>query len=244
MTLPRIGITGYVTAMDGEVIPNVGTRTTYADAIVRAGGLALVLPPQASPDAIATILESVDALLLTGGADIASAHYNEEPHPKNDPPQPARDEVEIALVRGALARHLPILGICRGLQVINVALGGTLYQDLPEQYPSAESHHTRKWFAQAHSIIIEADSRLCALIGSTHHMVNSLHHQGINTLGAGVQVVARGPDGVVEGIELVDHREVLAVQYHPEALSATDPASQRLFDALVDAARSYRAQHA
>jgi putative glutamine amidotransferase len=214
----------------------------YVRAIKEAGGVPVVLPSLCTPseETWRGYLDIIDGLLLTGGADIDPAYYGQAPHEKLGEVQPMRDATEIPLVRKAIERNLPIFGICRGIQVLNVALGGTLYQDLPSEFPS-EIHHrqtdlgyTRSDFC--HSITIEPGSRLASIVGCTEMQVNSLHHQAVRDVAPGLKVVARAPDGVIEGLESERHRFVLAVQFHPEETAAAhDPRSKRLFEAFLAA---------
>ena len=219
----------------------VGRR--YIDAIYASGGLPLVLPSDAPPEEAAYLLERVDGLLLTGGGDIDPARYGGQPHAQVYGVKPARDALEIALVEAAVARGVPFLGICRGIQVLNVALGGTLYEDLASQYPNALRHRTdpvRERTLLVHGIKAEKESRLVRLLGETEFEVNSLHHQGIRDVAPGLKVTAHAPDGLVEAVELPDHPFGLAVQWHPEWLYQEHPLHQALFCGLVGAAAARR----
>ena len=176
-------------------------------------------------------------LLLSGGADIDPDAYGEARAPACETPQPDRDRWELALTRHALQRGIPILGICRGMQLLNVACGGSLYQDLTTQALQSQRHawsdHPRDYLA--HSIEIAPGSRLAAIIGVRAHEVNSLHHQAVQRIGAGVTITAWAPDGVAEAMELRDHPFALAVQFHPEELAPADAPSRALFVAFVQA---------
>jgi putative glutamine amidotransferase len=191
--------------------------------------------------------KQVDALLLPGGEDVNPRHYGEPPHEKCGPPSPARDATELALARWAVAEGKPLLAICRGIQVLNVALGGSLYQDIAAQVPGAGRHdwypdHPRS--LRAHDAVLEPDSRLATMVGSASLPVNSLHHQAVKDVAAGLRVVACAPDGVVEALEAAGHPFAMAVQWHPEELAGSDPQAQRLFDALVEAAGATAAARA
>ncbi len=242
MSRSLIGLTSATPRTAGGRSLWYGARQTYVRAIEAAGGVVVLIPPQPDTDQIASLLDRIDGLIIPGGEDVGPANYAEAPHPQLGRIDTQRDRAEIALVRGALDCRLPLLGICRGMQVINVALGGTLYQDLAEQLPGA-LRHDRKDAPRArlaHAITIDPGSRLAVALGTTTQQVNSLHHQAIRAPGRGVTIVARATDGVPEGIE-IDHQPcALAVQYHPEELVATDPASARLFATLVEAAHRYR----
>jgi putative glutamine amidotransferase len=185
-------------------------------------------------EAIATHL---DGLLLSGGGDVDPRHFGEQAVPECGVPEPERDETELWLARWALERRLPVLGICRGLQVLNIVLGGSLYQDLPTQYERPLLHHNRAGEVRnfiAHDIAIDPQSRLAGILGVTSDGVNSFHHQGLKAIGEGLQVVATAEDGVAEGAEMPAYPFVVAVQYHPEAMEESVP-SQRLFAAFVAA---------
>jgi putative glutamine amidotransferase len=206
----------------------------YVNAVQRAGGLALVLPPDPAagedPD---LLLDRVDALLLAGGADIDPASYGAEPHPETKGSWPDRDAFEIALARRALERDLPVLGICRGMQLLNVALGGSLDQHLPESIGN-ETHRTVGGTFSEHRVRLDPESLACSAAGIEGLVVFSHHHQGIAVLGEGLEVSGWSEDDeLVEAIELPGRRFALGVVWHPEE----DPES-RLIGALVEAARS------
>jgi gamma-glutamyl-gamma-aminobutyrate hydrolase PuuD len=219
-----------------------GCDVDYIEAVVRAGGIPLLAPTTATRAAVeamaANTLDRVDALLLTGGGDILSLAYGEEPHPRLNYQDPARDEIEFAFARLAVERGLPVLGVCRGIQVLNVALGGTLFQDIPSQVPQACQHYATPVAATViHTVEVTRDSLLARVVGPERLPVNSYHHQAVKDLGRGLRVNAVAPDGVIEGVEAADGKLVLAVQFHPEELAANDARMQALFDWLVEAAR-------
>ncbi len=192
----------------------------YFEAVQRAGGVALLLVPDPEvaedPD---QVLELLDGLILAGGADIDPASYGAEPHPETHDTVPARDVFEVALARGAIERDLPVLGICRGMQLLNVALGGTLLQHLPEHVGHGEHRRVLGSFDGAeHDVTLSAGSLAARAAGELEHVTRSHHHQGVDRLGEGLVVsgVSR-LDDVPEAIELPDKRFVLGVQWHPEA---------------------------
>jgi len=221
----------------------------YMDAVRGAGGEPeLGLPSvDAARDekAIAAFLRPYRGILLPGGVDIEPCRYGEEPHRKLGPVDGELDEGQLAVVRYVLVHRFPTLAICRGMQVMGVAAGGSLFQDLPSQRPSNINHSIREPKDRlAHEAIVDAGSRLCRVSGSTLFQVNSRHHQALK-LGEGdaglgpFKIVARAPDGVVEGMEIQDHPFCVAVQWHPEDLfRAGDPQAQALFRAFIDASRT------
>lgn len=200
-------------------------------------------------ETLRAVYEELDGVFLPGGADIDPASYREERHPSCDRSDPPRDAVEVALVKWALADRKPVFGVCRGLQLINLAAGGTLYQDLADQRPGSVKHDYfpfRDGFARdymAHDVEVTPDTRLARAAGSTRFRVNSMHHQGVRDLGDGLVVSAVAPDGVVEGLESpADHHFLVGVQWHPEVLSDRDSRMKRLFEDFVREAGSYREQ--
>jgi putative glutamine amidotransferase len=211
---------------------------SYVDAVQRAGGAALILPADAvwvtHPD---EVLELIDGLLLAGGADIDPQFYGAEAHPETTGAVPERDTFEIALAQRALERDMPFLGVCRGMQVMNVALGGTLHQHLPEVVGHGEHRRVVGSFAQAdHDVELVHGSLAARAAGERIHVTKSHHHQGVDRLGAGLQVTGRATlDDLVEAVELPDRRFALGVQWHPEA----DERS-RLIAALVEEAAAAR----
>jgi putative glutamine amidotransferase len=207
---------------------------SYARAVQRAGGLALMLPPDPlvvqQPD---ELLDRLDGLVLTGGCDIDPASYGQEPHPRTSGSSRERDDFELALARAALDRDMPLLGICRGMQMLNIALGGGIEQHLPDVVGHEQHRHTPGAFAD-HHVRLEPGSLAARVVGREQEGVKSHHHQALDGLGEGV--VASGwsvEDGVVEAIELPERRFALGVLWHPEE----DEAS-RVLHALVDQART------
>jgi len=234
VTRPAIGVTIENARQEPEVFR---LREDYVRSVETAGGLPLVLAPGRPEDA-AEVLGRVDALLLTGGADLDPRYYGEKPHPQLGPTFEERDAFELALVREALRRDLPLLAICRGHQVLNVAMGGTLVQDIPSQLPGAGAHDpdVERW-ETCHEVEILPGTRLREILGTERVAVNSFHHQSVKGLGGDLVLSARSPDGVVEGIELPrgTRRFVLGVQWHPESFWDHPPGFGSLFEALVRA---------
>lgn len=232
MGRPAIGITLDFSRQQPE---HFALRDDYVRAVEDAGGLPLVLVPGRAADA-RELLDRVDGLMLTGGGDVDPSAYGEPPHDKLGRVTPERDALELALCREALSRRLPVLAICRGHQVLNVATGGTLVQDIPSQIPGALDHDpdTERW-DMAHQVRILPGTRLRAILGADRVAVNSFHHQAVRETGRGVLVSATAEDGVIEGIEVPDQPFVVGVQWHPEAFWDHGRVFQPLFAALVAA---------
>ena len=207
----------------------------YFEALEEAGALPVMLPLTADEGALAQILEMCGGLLFTGGPDADPALYGEEKLPACGLVVPRRDEMELRLFRMALAADKPVLGICRGIQLFNVALGGTLWQDLPSQAPSAIQHEQKPPYDQpAHKVSILPGTPLAALLGRAEADVTSRHHQAIKALAPGLQAMACSPDGLVEAVWMPDKRFVWGVQWHPEHTCKTSGDSRRLFAAFVE----------
>lgn len=233
---PVVGLTTYLERVQTGIwdIPAGYLPADYFEGVILAGGIAVLLPPQpVDAEIVDSVLDSLHALVITGGYDVDPASYGQQPHPSTDAPRTDRDAWEFALLRGALRRGLPVLGICRGAQILNVALGGTLHQHLPDVLGHSGHRAGNGVFARL-PVRTVAGTRLAALVGEAAD-APSYHHQAIDKVGDGLVVSARDGDGVVEALELPGDRFVLAVQWHPEQ-SLDD---LRLFTAIVDAARSY-----
>jgi putative glutamine amidotransferase len=212
----------------------------YLQALERAGAIPIVCPPL--PAALAeSLLERVDGLCMSGGPDLDPAAYGERRHVSTGPVESQLDEFELALARAADARGLPILAICRGMQVLNVARGGSLHQHLPDLNAGEVNHRqTAPGSEPTHPVSIRSASRVARVLERTHADVNSFHHQGVARLGEGLVITGRAPDGTVEAIEAMDREFVLGVQWHAETLQA-QPEQKALFVAFVDSARALRA---
>ena len=239
MRRPRIGIT---TSLTVQKIPERSyLNSSYIRAIQQAGGAPIPLPPVLYPDALDEIYPLLDGVLLTGGGDIDSKRFGEAPHPTLFDVVPERDQLEISLVKRALSDEKPLLAICRGIQVLNVALGGSLYQDIASEPGSSVQHSQSEPSEQpTHTVKVGPQSFLAEVLGKEELEVNSLHHQAVKALGKGIVAVAHAPDQIIEGIELADsapRRFVLGVQWHPEELAARDESARRLFSAFVAASR-------
>jgi putative glutamine amidotransferase len=209
----------------------------YIEGLNRAGGIAVLLPPQPiDTDIVERVLDGLDGLIITGGRDVDPASYGQRPHPATDEPDAAnreRDALEFALVDGAIRRGMPLLGICRGAQVINVALGGTLHQHLPDVIGHTHHQQGNAVFSTS-AVRTVPGTRLAALIGDSSD-AQCYHHQAIDRLGEGLIVSAQDTDGVIEAVEIPGANFVLAVQWHPE--ERLD--DLRVFSAVVEAAGTY-----
>ncbi|RPI09890.1 MAG: gamma-glutamyl-gamma-aminobutyrate hydrolase family protein [Zetaproteobacteria bacterium] len=238
---PRIGITSWHRNDADHLERWTAIQETYTGAVRTAGGLPLVFPIlDDEPETIEAYLAAVDGLIFSGGEDIAPAYYGEPRDERCHEPDPERDLFEINLARAALERQVPTLGICRGLQVINVAAGGTLYQDIACR-PGTWGYHSASAADRVrpiHGVRLVPRSRLAAVMGVVECHVTSTHHQFVKDLAPGFRVAAESvEDGIVEGMEHPDHGFAVAVQWHPERLYRSDPAHLALFAALVVAAR-------
>ncbi len=233
MRPPLIGISSY--ARDGGDPPAFTLPCGYVDAVRLAGAVPVVLPPGETN--AAKLLDVVDGLVLAGGGDIAPATYGAEPHEKLYSLSTERDQFELDLAHAALERQdVPVLCICRGLQILNVARGGTLHQHVPDLVGDSVLHRLPPRQPGRHPVRIEADSRLGRILGVTETEVCSWHHQAVDRLGRGLKPVAWAEDGIVEALDLDDHPWCVAVQWHPE-MQIDDRTQQKLFAALIDAAR-------
>ena len=231
-----IGLTTYLQrAASGVWDTRAGfLPAVYLDGVTRAGGIAVLLPPQPVDGQIADrVIDGLDGLIITGGADVDPAAYGHDPHPATDAPARDRDAWEFALLAAALRRRMPVLGICRGAQVLNVALGGTLHQHLPDLLGHTRHQQGSAVFSTSAVTTVEG-SRLAGLSGGSTR-AQCYHHQAIDRLGGDLRVCAVDEDGVVEAVELPGETFVLAVQWHPE--ETLD--DLRLFAGLVAAARSF-----
>lgn len=213
----------------------------YVESVLRAGGTPVLFPVTDDREQISTLLARVDGLLLTGGQDVNPAEYGEQRMPCCGDFSACRDAMEIPLCREALTRRMPVLAICRGMQLLSCVLGGTLYQDLASQFGTQLSHPRFDMPGDpVHEVDVKPDTLLSSVVGEGTLRVNSRHHQGIKALGKNLRISATAPDGLIESIELPDHPFVLGVQWHPESLSDRYPDHQRLFDAFIHACADHR----
>ena len=219
--------------------PAFGINQPYVDAVTHAGGLPICLPMDLSNDDLDRLLPRLDGILFTGGYDLDPRLYGSQPHPRVEGVDANRDRVEIYLARAMAQSGKPFFGICRGCQVVNVALGGSLYEHLPEQLPGDVSHdrHDMPRNYLAHAVNIEPDNQLNKILTNSQAQVNSLHHQGVRRLAEGLRITAHSLDGLVEAFELTGHPFGLAVQWHPEELQALEE-MRKLFRAFIQACRA------
>ncbi len=242
---PIIGITTQpkcAESASGSIESHVIAHT-YTDSVLRAGGIPVLLPPVPN-GAVGSIADRLDGLVLTGGGDIEAHRYGATNHETMRHMDADRDEFEIALIHEAQHRRLPVLAICRGLQLVNVAFGGTLIQDIPSEVGSLDHTVVGHAVYDGHQPVhLTPGCRVAEVVGTTDLLVNSIHHQAVKDLAPGFRAVGWAGDGVVEAIQHDDAGwPLLAVQWHPEYLSAReDPASRALFQGLVEAARARRA---
>lgn len=236
----RIGILAHIDTGDLRLDPGkerLCINQDYVFAISQADGIPLVLPYIKEIHAIERQLDAVDAILLSGGHDVHPHHYGEEPIQQLGEVCAERDDYEIKAIRIALERNQPIFAICRGLQILNVALGGSLFQDIPHQTNSGQQHSQQaKGHVASHAVDLVPSTLLHQIAGEPTVMVNSFHHQAINKLAPELIVNARARDGMIEGVEMMGSPWVLGVQWHPERMVAHHPVMQRLFKAFITAA--------
>ena len=235
MRKPIIGIGSDVAVHAGQR-DRAFVYTTYIESLKKAGAVPVLIPPQ--PENAGDILDGVDGLVLAGGEDCDPAVYGEERHPTVEPMDPRRQNNDLALAKLARDRGIPTLGICLGLQVMNVAAGGTLIQDIDSVMKTDIDHASDPSDRNRHDVGVEASTGLGKILGARNFNVNSSHHQAINAVGGGLRVTARAPDGIIEGLEDASHPFYLGVQWHPEDMPGESSASA-LFGALVEAARNY-----
>jgi putative glutamine amidotransferase len=220
--------------------PIYANNRAYVHAVESAGGLPILIPMVNDLNILTALLTRLDGLLLPGGIDLHPNRYGEEVHPLTEEADLELDEFEITLASWAFQEDIPVLGVCRGMQLINIALGGSLYQDIDEQYPDSIGHTHRNLPRThlAHRISVDPGSRMGKILGTQAVWVNSLHHQAIKKPGEGVRITGHAPDGIPELLEVTGYRFVMAVQCHPEEIYSIEPAFARLFSAFVQASSS------
>lgn len=232
MTVPIIGVTTFIEG-NSYRLPKY-----YGEAIVDCGGVSVLLVKTLNEDRVKAQVEALDGIILAGGNDVDPMYFNEGPHQKLGSIEPGRDEYEMMLIKYALEMDKPILGICRGAQILNISQGGSMYQDIYSQMDDVYQHGQQAPIQHmSHFIDIEKDSKLYEIMGNDNIKINSFHHQANSTPGEGLRVVAKSKDGVVEAIESTNHEFVIGVQWHPEGTYEVDTHSQKLFQRFVDVAR-------
>jgi len=235
---PLIGIPCWQLNPSQELRPSFALYQSYANAVAAAGAAPVIIPLSLDQDASQTIFDRLDAVVLAGGDDVNPARYGQSPHPKAETPDDARDELEITLTRWAIAQHKPLMGICRGVQVMNVAMGGTLIQDIENLVPGTLQHSYPfdapvERGKSTHEVFIEGGSILSGVFGTCVD-VNSFHHQGLGEIASGFKIIGRAPDGIVEAIESTEPTLAFGVQWHPEDMYKTDPVMLTLFKMFVE----------
>jgi len=233
---PIIGITTYQsTNANGQ--PTVVLMQSYIHAVMQAGGVPVLIPSMIAEDGWAALYSRVDGILFSGGGDIGLEFFPGDPHPRINEVELNRDTVEIKLIQASASDGKPFLGICRGCQVLNVALGGTLYTHIPDQLPGALDHSYpgNKRTVLVHEVKLEEGTRIADVMGEPILKVNSLHHQGLKDIAPSLRVTGHAPDGLVEAVELPEHPFGIGVQWHPEWLTDQEP-SRNLFRKFVEAA--------
>jgi putative glutamine amidotransferase len=236
---PTIGFDPDVRVREPELGERQELLRDYTDAVAAAGGVSVILPLTADPAMVDELLDRIDGLVLTGGQDLDPSVYGATPHPETDPMYPSRQLFAIELARAALRRRLPILGICGGHQLVNVACGGDLIQHLPDDGPRGTAHRIGRDTTK-HFVKIVPHTRLAHILRTNEIEVNSHHHQAIGRLGGGLIASARSADGTIEGVERTAEPFLICVQWHPERLAAKDERHLALFEALVNAASKER----
>lgn len=247
---PIIGVPTQNLQSIGGVSPDIPPSWVmshrYVQALTSVGAIPWLIPLFGDDATLRALYDELDGVFLPGGADVDPASYGEDRHPACDRSDPPRDRVELHLVRWAMDERKPVLGVCRGLQIINLAAGGSLVQDLKDLKPGSIKHDYfpfRDGYARdhlAHRVRVVEGTRLHRLAGMTEFPVNSMHHQAIGRLGAGLVVSAIAPDGVVEGVESPGDQFLVGVQWHPEVLVDADPRMRALFEEFIAAARDFR----
>lgn len=237
---PLIGLTTYGRNDFDEDTPRFCTPAAYCDAVARAGGVPVLIPP-CGPN-FDTLAARFDGFVLIGGGDVDPSHYGGKSHETIYMTDAERDGWELDFARRLAQSDLPALCICRGCQVLNVALGGTLIEHLPDEVGDALAHRAPPRKPTEHVVTIEPDSKLAGLIGGTVCNTVSWHHQAVRDAGSQLKVVARAADGTIEAVELPNHPFMVAVQWHPELSADRDPVQQGLFDRLIEAALNRQAR--
>lgn len=235
---PVIGISGSHNAADAQFY----IRENYMESVIRAGGVPVLLPEVADEETAAALLDSIDGLLLAGGVDILPARYGEETLPACGEVDAKRDVFELLITPMAIARRMPVFGICRGIQTLAVVLGGTLIQDIESQRGIPAIVHQQKppYHAATHEVRFTPGGLLEHIVGSASMSVNSMHHQAVKDAGPHLRIEGTAEDGIIEAVSYIGDERVFGVQFHPEYLSAHSEQAARLFRYFVDQAAAYQ----
>jgi len=235
MAKPLIGITTYnaKNAFERDI---AAVQHTYIRAVAQGGGIPVLIPAILEDEDRLELYSSLQGVLFSGGGDMSIKYFNGEDHPEIHDVDDYRDVTELSLLKKSVEDGKPFLAICRGVQVMNVALGGTLYTHIPDQFKTNLKHSQEEFTTIAHPVNIDEDSRLAEIFGETLLHVNSLHHQGLKDVASSLKVVGHAPDGMIEAVELPDHPYAMGVQWHPEWLT-DQPVMRRLFKSFVDASK-------
>jgi putative glutamine amidotransferase len=237
MSRPVIGITASIDRRSAVFGETYTLARKYAEAVIQAGGAPLIMQHNLDDNSLQAVLDRLDGVVLSGGGDVDPVLFGEEAHPATREIEPDRDRVELTLARWLLERDMPFLAICRGIQVLNVALGGSLVQDIPSQVPEALPHsfdrQTTPRDYLAHPVKIDPSSQLARVMQLEGAPTNSWHHQSIKQAADRLQVTAIAPDGVIEAVEVPGQRYAIGVQWHPEWLFEARAEQRRLFEELV-----------
>jgi putative glutamine amidotransferase len=241
MTRPLIGVSCMNDASEGGA-PLMSVRPTYLRALEAAGAVPLLIHLSDDMEVVRALYDRCAGVLLPGGDDVDPCHFGETPHPRLGDVDPQRDAVELALARWSREDRRPLMGICRGIQVLNVAFGGSLWQDIPAQLPDSLDHrhntHLRQYDVFGHELMLDPDSWLAGRLDAGEVLANTMHHQAVKEVGAGLRVVGRAPDGVIEAVEGVGPQFVVGVQCHPEHLwLQAEPRWLRFFEGFVEQCR-------
>lgn len=239
---PVIGICGSHNVAERQLF----IRENYMQSVLRAGGLPVMLPQIADRETAQALLENLDGLLLAGGGDVAPSCYGEKAIPACGEADAQRDSFELTMIPLALERKMPIFGICRGIQVLCVAMGGTLYQDIETQRGIERARHEQPapYNVPVHTVCFEPDGFFARLLGAQSMQANSMHHQSIKDPGGRLVVEGQTEDGIIEAVRGAESDDVFAVQFHPEYLAEESESAAKLFDCLVEKARRYHARNA
>jgi len=231
---PKIGVTGHISKDN----PNLSITQSYMEAIFACGGFPLLLPVKGNDDLWLEAAREMDGFLFTGGGDVSPSCYGEDTLQCCGEISPLRDVMELDLLRAVLPTGKPILGVCRGIQLLNVGLGGTLYQDIYQQNAqSFQQQHTQKLpdYLPAHDVLIEEGSLLHRIVKTLRLPVNTLHHQAVKDCAPGLAAVAKSSSSLIEAVEKKDHPYFLGVQWHPERMWHVDAAAKAIFESFIDA---------